>query len=215
MRDLPRVPSNGRRATHRLRPVTGRFGRQSDHAAPKTARAPCWCKAAARPAADRTRCGRVRRCCFWLAGDHSPRLRIRVFPSVRTPPDRRRRGDGHVRTSALPESARRDIASIRQRRACEFAQIQASRRRRRASSAERALHRYRTGSARRSASPAYGEEDAQRGRCPCRRLDRELTAVARSKAIVRVEAERWLLTLWWIRHESRHRTPLLPRMWPL
>jgi hypothetical protein len=37
----------------------------------------CWCKAAARPAADRTSCGRVRRC-FSLAGDHSPRLRIRV-----------------------------------------------------------------------------------------------------------------------------------------
>jgi hypothetical protein len=37
-----------------------------------------WCDPAARPAADRTSWGRVRRCCFCLAGDHSPRLRIRV-----------------------------------------------------------------------------------------------------------------------------------------
>jgi hypothetical protein len=41
----------------------------------------------------------------------------------------------------------------------------------------------------------------------CRRLDRELSAVARSKAFVRVEAERWLLTPGRIRHESRHRIP--------
>ena len=45
----------------------------------------------------------------------------RVIPSVRTRPDRWRRGDRHARTSALPESARRNIASIRQSRACEFA----------------------------------------------------------------------------------------------
>ena len=38
-------------------------------------------------------------------------------PSLRIRPDRWRRGDGHVRTSALQESARRDIANIRQRRA--------------------------------------------------------------------------------------------------
>jgi len=51
---------------------------------------------------------------------------VRVIPSVRTRPDRWRRCYGHARTSALPESARRDIASIRQRRACEYAQQHAS-----------------------------------------------------------------------------------------
>jgi hypothetical protein len=56
--------------------------------------------------------------------------RVRVIPSVRTRPDRWRRGYGHARTSALPESARRAIASIRQRRACEYAQPHASGRRR-------------------------------------------------------------------------------------
>ncbi len=49
----------------------------------------------------------------------------RLIPSVRTRPDRWRRGDGHARTCALPESARRDMASIRHRRTCEFAHQQA------------------------------------------------------------------------------------------
>jgi hypothetical protein len=62
-------------------------------------------------------------------GGDRGRFPYRAIPSVRTRPDRWRRGDGHGRTSALPESARRDIASIRQRRACEFAQEHASGRR--------------------------------------------------------------------------------------
>ena len=49
------------------------------------------------------------------------RARYRVIPSVRTRPERWRRGARHARTSALPESARPNIASIRQSRACEFA----------------------------------------------------------------------------------------------
>jgi len=66
---------------------------------------------------DRTRAERRRR------------ARNRVNPLVRTRPDGSRRGDRHAPTSAHPESARRDIASLRRRLACEFAHEEEHRRR--------------------------------------------------------------------------------------
>jgi hypothetical protein len=80
------------------------------------ARCPSWCKAAARPAADRTSCGRVRRCCFSLAGDHYARLRIRVKAALRHESAAIRECDSAGRRSARSRNGTNSFISRRSER---------------------------------------------------------------------------------------------------